>query len=172
MPPRRPPPSPPRSALTSAMAARPASTPLVAAATGADKGIGSTGARSITRASGGSARTGRLRPSSMERASLLLDPEVLLVHPVALRDSPTHPLHGAVHGLVGLEDPAHLAALLRRLLRHVEVLPVQQRRNTGVLVLGLDAEEADSDLVDRAQLGQHADPAEREQPPVGLLERL
>src|SRR4051812_678342 len=172
MPPRRPPPSPPRSALTSAMAARPASTPLVAAATGADKGIGSTGARSITRASGGSARTGRLRPSSMERASLLLAPEGLLVYPVALRDSPAHPLHGAVHGLVGLENPAHLAAALGRLLRHVEVLAVEQPGHSGVLPLRLHAEEPDPHLVDPGQLQEQLDAAERQQPAVGPLEGL
>src|SRR3954464_14093041 len=119
--PRRPPPKPPRATFTSPITARPASTPLVAAATGADSGIGSTGARSITRASGtGSASTGRLRPSSeeeeaIEGASLLPGPEVLLIHPVALCDLAAHPLHGAVHGLVRLEDPAHLAARLGRL---------------------------------------------------------
>src|SRR5213080_3181244 len=110
--PRRPPPSVFRATLTSPITARPASTPLVAAATGADRGIGSTGTRSITRASGtGSARTGRLRPSSeeaIEGASLLPGSEVLLVHPVALGDLAAHPLHGPVHGLVRLEDPAHL----------------------------------------------------------------
>src|SRR4051794_5994014 len=128
--PRRPPPRLPRANFTSPITARPASTPLVAAATGADSGIGSTGARSSTRASGtGSARTGRLRPSSeeaIEGASLLPGPEVLLVHPVALGDLPAHPLHRAVHGLVRLEDPAHLAAALRRLLGHVEMLAVEQ----------------------------------------------
>src|SRR3954469_15697875 len=97
--PRRPPPKPPRAAFTKAIAASPASTPDVAAATGADSGIGSTGRRSITRASGtGSARTGRLRPSeAIEGASLPCGPEVLLVHAVALGDPPAHPLHGAVH---------------------------------------------------------------------------
>src|SRR3954465_9052600 len=105
--PRRPPPKPPRAAFNSAIAARPASTPLVAAATGADSGIGSTRARSITRASGtGSASTGRLRPSSeaIEGASLLPGPEVLLVHAVALGDLPAHAFHGAVHRLVRLQD--------------------------------------------------------------------
>src|SRR4051794_8821355 len=113
--PRRPPPKLPRATFTSPITASPASTPLVAAATGADSGIGSTRARSITRASGtGSASTGRLRPSSeaIGGASLLPGPEVLLVHAVALRDLPAHPPHGAVHGLIGLEDPAHLTAAL------------------------------------------------------------
>src|SRR3954470_5708621 len=126
IPPRRPPPKPPRTAFTSAIAASPARTPLVAAATGADRGIGSTGLRSITRASGASARTGRLRPSPMRGASLLPGPEGLLVNPVTLRDLPAHALHGAVHGLVGLEDPAHLTAGLRGLLGHVEVLAIEQ----------------------------------------------
>src|SRR5205085_3613050 len=113
--PRRPPPDRPlRRTLNSAIVARPASTPLVAAATGAESGIGSTAGRSITRASGASARTGRLRPSSMGAASLLPGSEVLLVHPIALGDPAAHPLHGAVHGLVGLEDPAPLAAPLGR----------------------------------------------------------
>src|SRR4051812_24108055 len=152
MPPRRPPPKPPRTALTSAMAARPARTPPVAAATGAESGIGSTGARSITRGSGALARTGRLRPSSMKGASLLRGPEVLLVHPVALRDPPAHPLHGAVHGLVGLKDPARLAPGLWGLLGHVEVLAVEQPGHARVLVLGLHAEEPDPHLVDPRQL--------------------
>src|SRR4051812_43353489 len=117
--PRRPPPKPPRAAFRRAIAASPASTPEVAAATGAESGIGSTGRRSITRASGAAASTGRLRPSSMKGASLLRGAEVLLVHPVALGDLAAHPLHGAVHRLVGLEDPAHLAARLGRLLGHV-----------------------------------------------------
>src|SRR4051812_39212931 len=124
--PRRPPPKPPRSALKSAIVASPASTPLVAAATGAESGIGSTPGRSITRASGAPASTGRLRPSSIGGASLLPGSEVLLVHPVALCDLAAHALHGAVHGHVVLEDPAHLAPALGRLLGHVEVLAVEQ----------------------------------------------
>src|SRR4051812_2396710 len=150
--PRRPPPKPERATFTSPITARPARTPLVAAATGAESGIGATGARSITRASGtGSARTGRLRPLSeeaIEGASLLPGPEVLLVDAVALGDLPAHPLHGAVHGLVGLEDPSHLAARLRRLLGHVEVLAVEKARHAGVLPLRLDPQEADPHLVD------------------------
>src|SRR3954468_7872487 len=145
--PRRPPPRLERATFTRPMTARPASTPLVAAATGAESDIGSTGARSITRASGtGSARTGRLRPSSeeaIEGASLLPGPEVLLVHPVALGDLPAHALHSAVHGLVRREDPAHLASGLGRLLGHVEVLAVEQPGHSGVLPLGLHAEEPD-----------------------------
>src|SRR4051794_31750618 len=172
--PRRPPPKPPRTAFTRAIAASPASTPLVAAATGADSGMGSTDGRSITRASGtGSARTGRLRPSeAIGGASLLPAAEVLLVHPVALGDLPLHPLHGAVHGLVRLEDPAHLAARLGRLLGHVEVLAVEQPGYARVLVLGPHAEEADAHLVDPRQLEQQLDPPERQQAPVGALERL
>src|SRR3954465_1351537 len=148
--PRRPPPKPPRAAFNSAIAARPARTPEVAAATGADSGIGSTRARSITRASGtGSARTGRLRPSgAIGGASLLPGAEVLLVNPVALGDLPAHALHGPVHGLVGLQDPAHLTAALGCLLGHVEVLAVEQPGHARVLPLGLDAEEADPHLVD------------------------
>ena len=37
--------------------------------------------------------------------------ERLLVEPVALDDLAAHPLHGAVHRLVGLQDPARLAAV-------------------------------------------------------------
>src|SRR4051812_11902737 len=160
--PRRPPPKPERANFTSPITAKPASTPLVAAATGAESGIGSTGARSITRASGtGSARTGRLRPSSeeaIEGASLLPGPEVLLVHAVALGDLAAHALHRAVHGLVRLEDPAHLAAALGRLLGHVEVLAVEQAGHARVLPLGLDAQEADAHLVDPRQLPEELDP--------------
>src|SRR4051794_4875363 len=150
--PLRPPPKPLRNALKSAIVASPASTPPVAAATGAESGSDSTSWRAITRASGALARTGRLRPSSMKGASLLAASEVLLVHPVALRDLAAHALHGAVHGLVVLEDPAHLAAALGRLLGHVEVLAVEQAGHAGVLVLGLDAEESDAHLVDPRQL--------------------
>src|SRR3954454_3190083 len=173
--PRRPPPKLPRATFTSPITASPASTPLVAAATGADSGIGSTRARSITRASGtGSASTGRLRPSSeaIEGASLLPGAEVLLVDAVALGDPAAHPLHGAVHRLVRLEDPAHLAARLRRLLGHVEVLAVQQPGHPRVLPLGLHAEEPDAHLVDPRQLPQQLDAPERQQPPVGTLEGL
>src|SRR3954463_9967138 len=172
--PRRPPPKPLRAALTSAIAARPARTPEVAAATGADSDIGSTGWRSITRASGtGSARTGRLRPSeAIGGASLLPGPEGLLVHPVALCDLAAHPLHRPVHGLVGLEDPAHLATGLGRLLGHVEVLAVEQPGHARVLELGLHAQEPDAHLVDPRQLQEQLDPAERQQAAVGALERL
>src|SRR3954452_19167471 len=135
--PRRPPPNPFHRALNKAIVASPASTPLVAAATGAASGIGSTSGRSITGPSGARARPGRLRPSSIGGASLLPGSEVLLVHPVALRDLPAHPLQGAVHGLVRLEDPARLAAGLGGLLGHVEVLAVEQSGHPGVLVLGL-----------------------------------
>src|SRR4051812_17257110 len=154
--PRRPPPKLLRAIFTNPMTARPASTPLVAAPTGADSGIGSDGARPIPPASGtGSARTGRLRPLSeeaIEGASLLAGAEVLLVDAVALRDLPAHALHGAVHGLVGLEDPAHLATALRRLLGHVEMLAVEEPGHAGVLPLRLHAQEADPHLVDPRQL--------------------
>src|SRR4051794_21774086 len=88
----------------------PASTPPVAAATGAASGMGSDRG-SITRGSGARASTGRLRfsvGSSMSRAMLLPVAEVLLVHAVALDDLAAHPRHGAVHGVVRLEHPAHL----------------------------------------------------------------
>src|SRR4051812_14330149 len=173
--PRRPPPRVERATFTSPITARPASTPLVAAATGADSGIDSTGARSMTRASGtGSASTGRLRPSSeaIEGASLLPGAEVLLVDAVALGDPAAHPLHGAVHRLVRLEDPAHLAARLRRLLGHVEVLAVEQPGDARVLELGPHAEEADAHLVDSRQLPEQLDAPERQQPAVRAPERL
>src|SRR4051812_39253103 len=153
--PRRPPPKLLRAIFTNPMTARPASSPLVAAATGADRGIGSTGARSITRASGtGSASTGRVGPSgeAIGGASLLLAPAGFLVQPVALGDLAAHPLHGAVHCLVRPEDPAHLAPGRRRLLGHVEVLAVEQPRHARVLPLGLHAEEPDPHLVDPRQL--------------------
>ena len=53
---------------------------------------------------------------------------------------------------VGLEDPAHLAAVLRPRFGGVEVLDVELRRDARVLVLGLDAEEADAHAVDDAAL--------------------
>src|SRR4051794_27825217 len=165
--------SPLRSTRTSTIAPIPASAPPVATATGATSGSGSgRGGSSITRASG-AARTGRLSgESAMGRAMLLLAPEGLFVDAVLLDDVSAHALHGAVHRLVVLEDPAHLAAALARLLGHVEVLAVQERRHAGVLVLGLDAEEADPHLVDPRQLQQQLERPERQQPPVRPRERL
>src|SRR5947207_233203 len=63
-----------------------------------------------------------------------------LVEPVALDHLAAHPLHGAVHGLVDLEDPAGLPPLLRYARGDLDVLHVQCRRNSKVLVLRLDAE--------------------------------
>ncbi len=54
----------------------------------------------------------------------------------------------------------------------VEVLDVEQRRDAGVLVLGLDAEEADPHPVDVAALAQEVPPAQRQQPPVHPAQRL
>src|SRR4051812_1738408 len=97
-----------RSTRTSTIAPIPARAPPVATAMGAASVNGSgRGGGSITRASG-AARTGRLSESSaMSPAMLLLGSEGHLVDPVALDNVPAHPLHGAVHGLVVLEYPAH-----------------------------------------------------------------
>src|SRR3954468_16402581 len=99
----------------------PASAPPVTAATGADSGICS-GRASTTLASGTEASTGRLRlsaeGSSIGSRMLLPGSEVLLVDPVLLDDRAAHPLHRSVHRVVGLEDPAHLAAGLARRLGH------------------------------------------------------
>src|SRR3954453_21245298 len=66
------------------------------------------------------------------------------VDPETSHDAAAHRLHGAVHVAVGLEDPAHLAPLLRGARRGVEVLAVQGGGHAGVLVGRLDAEEADA----------------------------
>ena len=57
-------------------------------------------------------------------------------------------------------------------VRGVEVLDVERRRDPRVLVLGLDAEEADADAVDDPALAQEVPPAERQQPPLHLHQHL
>src|SRR5688572_5047644 len=74
---------------------------------------------------------------------LLGIPNWKFIDPEAADDAPAHRLHRAVHVAVGLQDPAHLAPLLRRHIRHVEVLDVHRRGHAGVLELRFDAEEAD-----------------------------
>ncbi len=104
-----------------------------------------------------------------ERARRL---KVLLVDPVRLDDLAAHGLHAAVHGHVGLEDPARLAAVLRRLCRHVVVAGVEAGGDAGVLVLGLDAEREDPHRVDLLAAPQRGDPAEGQEAAVELLQYL
>src|SRR3954453_6157115 len=94
------------------------------------------------------------------------------VDPETPHDTAAHRLHRAVHVRVGLEDPAHLAPLLPDPRGGVEVLDVERRGHARVLVLRLDAEEAHAHAVDRARPAQVVPPAERQQPPVHLLEHL
>src|SRR6266540_4800931 len=73
-----------------------------------------------------------------------------LVEPVALDHLAAHSLHGAVHGLVDLEDPAGLPPLLRYARGDLDVLHVERRRDPQVLVFRLDAERENSDPVHMA----------------------
>src|ERR1700752_3314729 len=59
-----------------------------------------------------------------QRSGLFLA-ERLLVHAIALDDTPAHAFHRTVHGGIGLEDPAHLAARLARGGGGVEVFEVE-----------------------------------------------
>src|SRR5215470_18065200 len=98
--------------------------------------------------------------------------ERLLVEAIPLDDRAPHALHGAVHRLVGLEDPALLARHHPVGVGRLEVLDVERRRHPGVLVLGLDAEGEDADLVHLALAEQEAQPAERQQAAVELRHHL
>src|SRR3954451_25043632 len=68
--------------------------------------------------------------------------QIPFVDPETPDDPAAHRLHRAVHVLVGLEDPAHLAPLLRDARGGVEVLDVRRRRDPGGRVGVLDAGEA------------------------------
>src|SRR5215211_4055983 len=98
--------------------------------------------------------------------------QLSLVHAVALDDAATHRLHATVHGRVGLEYPAHLAALLPRRGGHPEVLGVQAGGHAGVLGGRQYPQEAHAHAVDELPLAQEAPPAERQQPAVHARERL
>src|SRR3954468_16712474 len=69
------------------------------------------------------------------------------VDPETPHDTAAHRLHRAVHVPVGLEDPAHLAPLLRDPRGGVEVLDVGRRGHARVLVGVLDAEEPAPDAI-------------------------
>src|SRR5947209_1921205 len=84
-----------------------------------------------------------------------------LVDPEALDDPAAHCLHGAVHRVIGLEDPAGFAPLASGPARHVEVLDVQGGGRAGVLVLGHDSEEADPDAIDDPAAVEVVPPPER-----------
>src|SRR5215208_5479378 len=98
--------------------------------------------------------------SLLKRGSKWGFPEFSLVDPVPPHDSSAHRLHRTIHVRVRLEDPPHLAPLLRRNGGHVEVLDVHLRGHAGVLELRLDAEEAHAHAVDRLALAQEMPPAE------------
>src|SRR3954453_6618291 len=83
------------------------------------------------------------------------------VDPETPHDPAPHRLHRPVHVAVGLEDPAHLAPLLRRARGGVEMLDVQGRRDAGVLVGVLDAEEPDPHPVHDRAPPEEVPPAER-----------
>jgi hypothetical protein len=61
---------------------------------------------------------------------------------------------------VRLQNPAHLAALLRGVLGSVEVHLVEASGDAGVLVGGLDAEREDAHRVDLLFLAQICEPSE------------
>src|SRR3954468_14877046 len=98
--------------------------------------------------------------------------KIALLDAVFADDRAPPTLHGPVHRLVRLEDPPHLAALLRRPLGRVEVQLVEARGHPPVLPLALDAEGEDPHPVDLALAQQEAQPPDREQPAVHLLEHL
>src|SRR3954467_8586371 len=89
-----------------------------------------------------------------------------LEDPVGLHLAAVHGLHPAVHGAVGLEDPAHLAPLDGGPLGQIEVLDVERGGYAGVLVLGLDAQEAHAAAIDDLAPAQEVPPAEGQQAPV------
>src|SRR4051794_4025769 len=94
------------------------------------------------------------------------------VDPETPHDAAPHGLHRAVHVLVGLEDPAHLAPLLRVPRGGVEMLDIQRRRDPRVLVGVLDAEEPDPHPVHDRAPPEEVPPAERQQAPVHLHQHL
>src|ERR1700722_3900724 len=113
----------------------------------------------------GDGSTARTRPGPM--ASRL---KLALVHAIAAHDLAAHALHRAVHRLVDLQDPAHLAALLRRGFSCVEVHLVETGSDAGVLVLGLNAKREHAHRVDLLALAQSRYPAEWQQAAVQLGE--
>ena len=73
-----------------------------------------------------------------------------LVDPVALDDPPGERLHGAVHGFVGLEDPASLGSSHPASSDRVPDVAVEHRGHARVLVGRLDAQREHPDVVDPA----------------------
>src|SRR5262245_58649237 len=165
-----------RRTLTSRKVATPSRNPPAAAATAAGSGTGAARSIGLGSARTGSGRTsascwgsGRAAESGTTRR---LPRQRSLIHAVLLRDRPAHGLHGPVHRLVRLEDPAHFAPLDAGDLGLVEVLRVQPGGNAGVLVGGLHAEESDPAAVDDPPPAQVVPPAERQQPAVHQLQHL
>src|SRR3954469_19237392 len=95
-----------------------------------------------------------------------------LIDTEAAHDPAAHSLHRAVHVAVGLEDPAHLAPRATRHGRLVEVLDVQRRRHTRVLIRRLDAEETHAHAVHDLVAAQEVPPAERQQAAVHPAQHL
>src|SRR5829696_9322040 len=94
--------------------------------------------------------------------SVLLAVQIALVEPETAHDAAPHRLHRAVHVLVGLEDPAHLALLLRRHLGRVEMALVEARGDARVLPLRLDAEREHAYPVDLAPVPEELRPSDRQ----------
>src|SRR5437016_5768901 len=90
----------PRQAARSAAPREPGRAPVGAAAPRSRAAMVRADARTLSRASLLPARTAPIQG--------------LLVEAIALHDAPVHRLHAAVHRLVRLEDPAHLAPRLGR----------------------------------------------------------
>src|SRR5215211_7287750 len=87
-----------------------------------------------------------------------------LIDPVALGDLSPHPLHGPVHRLVYLEDPARVTALLGHPCRRLPMLDVQGRCHAHVLVLRLHAERKHANAVDLPPAREEVPPTERKEP--------
>src|SRR2546421_6723586 len=98
--------------------------------------------------------------------------EETLVYAVALDDPPAHGLDPTIHGLVRLEDPARLAAILPLAGGLAVVLGVHCGGDAGVLVLGLHAQESHADAVDPWLVPEELEPAERQDAPVHALQDL
>src|SRR5438067_9300896 len=169
-----------RSTRSRSQVAAATTTPPVAATTGA--GSDAAWTRTTGRASV-PASTGAPEPfdracsdvrsrSSTGTATLLPGAERFLVQPIGLDDAPAHRLHAAVHRLVDLQDPPHLAASGGAAGGLIEVFHVELRGHAGVLELRLHAEREDANAGDLLLVGEEPEPAEREQAAVQLRQHL
>ena len=98
--------------------------------------------------------------------------EAALVDPVTLDHAAAHPLHRPVHRVVGLEDPAHVAAARADRGRRLHVALVEGRGDAEVLVVVLDPEREDPQTVDVTLAAKEVDPAEWEHAAVHLRQGL